>query len=146
MKAESKNSQAILVIGRFLQSKASYMAKSNKRIFQQSGYIPFAPFHMRDKLFSLVGPGERHFKFLEDQAALSYPSVFITGELPTDYPADVYKAALTANALAGWGACMAGIPMPEKFGWGMMMIGTVLGITMTPDGVSEYAKQFLPQS
>jgi len=138
------DNKTLAVIGRLLQSKAAHIAKSHKRMFLESGYILFAPFYMRDKLFAQVKPGERHLKLIEEPTM--YPQVFITGELPTNYPAEFYKAALTADALAGWGACMAGIPMPEKFGWGMMMIGTVLGITMTPDSVSEYAKQFLPQS
>lgn len=72
----------------------------------------------------------------------SYPEVFITGKLPTDYPPEAYEALLTADALSAWGLCIAGVEMPEKFGEGMMMIGTVLGITMTPENVMAHSKKF----
>lgn len=51
---------------------------------------------------------------------LEYPEIFITGELPKGWT----KQTLIADAFSGWGCCMAGAQPPDKFGLGMMLIGT----------------------
>lgn len=54
---------------------------------------------------------------------------------------DKATAAITADALCAWAACMAGFgPIPEKFGETMVDIGKFLGISPLPEKLMEFAK------
>ena len=67
-----------------------------------------------------------------------FPEILMTGKLPANWS----KESLIADGLCGWGCCMAGAKPPEKFGEGMALIGSKVGVA-TPDGLSELADKLL---
>ena len=44
-----------------------------------------------------------------------------------------------ADGLSGWGCCMAGGTPSESFGKGMVKIGKIVGVSATPDSLSNMA-------
>ena len=68
-----------------------------------------------------------------------FPEIFITGKLPENWT----QKSLVADALCGWACCMGGAKPPEKFGEGMVLIGSKLGISATPDNISKFADKIM---
>ena len=68
----------------------------------------------------------------------NFPEIFLTGKLPENWS----KESLIADGLVGWGCCMAGAKPPEKFGQGMILITSKVGIA-TPDRLSELADEVI---
>ena len=60
----------------------------------------------------------------------------------TDYEntGEFVKERATADGLVAWANCMAGNQPPANFGWAMIKIGKVTGVSPTHDNLMEVAK------
>lgn len=61
-----------------------------------------------------------------------------------EYQNETDIRAVCAMALSDWGYCYAGEKPPAHFGEAMVIAGQKMGISATPDNVTEYSKRFLP--
>lgn len=69
-----------------------------------------------------------------------WPEIFMTGEKPKNYT----REQAIADGLCGWAICMSGEEPCEKFGEGMVEIGSVVGCTL-PEQLSKEADKILKE-
>ncbi len=69
-----------------------------------------------------------------------WPEILITGELPENWT----KESLIADALMGWGLTHVAMA-PDKFGYGMALIGRTIGHSVLPEDLYKLADEILQQ-
>ena len=69
--------------------------------------------------------------------SIEWDEVFVTGVVSKRITngavqgSDIAKAIACATALVGWGNCMTGSQVPEKFGVGMMALADWAGLSVS---------------